>query len=288
MRTFMALVIGAALIGGCHDPSVVGPGDSPPAAPRGVRSVTGDHEVFLSWLPNTESDVVGYSIYVGDCPGGPGCLYDPIGSTRAAATPPERESFVVTSLANGQLRYYAVSAVDRAGNESELSYDVVFDTPRPEGVDLQLSNALTDTLHAGYDFSAYAVVPYHDPDVDIFYGSSDGQSLMLAPFLDTEIQDAGYASTLDAVDYAPTAGWSPSGTVELIVGHCYVVRTRDAGYDHYGKFRVTALTSSRVTVDWAYQVDPGNPELRARPASPAPRVPRSLAWPGAAVATAAP
>ena len=283
MRTFMALVIGAALIGGCHDDSVVGPHDtSPPAAPRGVRSVTGDHEVFLSWLPNTEPDVTGYHIYIGDCPGGPGCLYDPIGATR-------QTSFVVTPLPNGQTRFFAVSAIDRAGNESELSLDVVFDTPRPEGVDLQLSNAVSDTLHAGYDFSAYAIVPYHDPGVDIFYGSSGGQSLMVAPYLDTEIQDVGYASSLDAVDYAPTAGWSPSGTVELIVGHSYVVRTRDGGYDHYAKFRVTALASSRVMMDWAYQVDPGNTELRARPASPAPRVPRPLPWPvPAVVATAVP
>jgi hypothetical protein len=50
------------------------------------------------------------------------------------------------------------------------------------------------------------------------------------------------------------------------VGHCYVVWTRD---DHYAKFRVTDIQPAaggvpdRVVFDWAYQVDPGNRELRA-------------------------
>ena len=268
MRTVIGFFLGALLLAGCNDDRVVAP-RARPAAPRGVRSVTGDHQVFLSWLANTESDVVGYRVYASDC-GDLSCPYDPIGSTPTT-------SFVVTGLVNGQTWYYAVAAIARDGRESELSFDNVFDTSRPEGTGLVLSNYRSDSLHAGYDFSDYTVRSYSNPLVDIFYSNSSGQALMIAPFADTEIQDAGYATTLDAVDFAPADGWSPTGTVELISGHCYVVWTND---NHYAKFRVTSLTSTRVVVDWGYQVAQGNRELRSRPAAgtTAPRTRRAGAW----------
>ena len=59
-----------------------------------------------------------------------------------------------------------------------------------------------------------------------------------------------------------TQGWSPSGTVEAVVGHNYVVWTRD---NHFAKFRVTAVSATTVTLDWAYQLDPGNQELAVTP-----------------------
>lgn len=248
---FVALL--AVLAAGCddHNPSSVRD-LNPPAAPRGVFSVTGDTEVQLNWLPNTEGDVAGYRVYESPCASGPGCPYDRIGTTGAT-------SFVVSPLTNGVTRYYAVSAFDAAGNESELSFDTVFDTPRPEGFGLALTNYLDDPAHAGYDFSAYVVRAFDATGTDVYFGVQGGANLMFAPFTDTEIQDAGYASSLDAVDFAPTAGWSPSGTAEAVAGHCYVVRI----VDHYAKFRVTAVNGTQVTVDWAYQIDPGNRELKA-------------------------
>jgi hypothetical protein len=268
MRTILSLMIGLVLIAGCDDDHTTGPRSIPPAAPRGLHSTTGDHQVLLTWLPNTERNIT-YRIYIGDC-GGVGCPYDPIGASSTA-------SFVVTGLANGQTRYFAVSAVNSEGRESELSYDTVFDTPRPEGTGLVLSSYLADSAHAGLEFSTLTVRSYTSALIDVFYGTSGIQPLMYAPFSDTEIQDAGYASSLDAVDFAPTAGWSPTGTVELIAGHCYLVWTRD---DHFAKFRVTSVTSSRVVIDWAYQVDPGNRELNAHApvSAAAQRVRRAAAW----------
>jgi hypothetical protein len=257
------------LLAGCHDSST-GPGDLPPAAPRGVYSITGDHEVFLSWLENTESDVAGYKIYEGPCERGGDCPYDPIATTTV-------NRYVVTGLTNGATRYYAVTAFDRHGNESPLSDDAVFDTPRPEGFGRMLSNYLQDSTRSGFDFSADAVRPYRDQATDMFFGSSNGLSMMFSAFTDVQIQDAGFASSLDAVDFAPLSGWSPSGGVEVVVGHCYVVWTQQD--DHYGKFRVTAVTPSQVQLDWAYQIDPGNRELRARPARRGgPRVSRPVVW----------
>ena len=108
-----------------------------------------------------------------------------------------------------------------------------------------------------------------DPPADIFFGyyvDTTGfiHQQIFVPDYSTDIQDAGYVSSLDAVDFAPESGWSPSGTVEAVAGHAYVVWTRD---NHYAKFRVTAVGPTQVMLDWAYQIDPGNRELKAGPAA---------------------
>jgi hypothetical protein len=272
-KRLMLIAIAGALIAGCHDDNPVVVRDvTPPAAPRGFYSVTGDHQVYLHWLDNTESDVAGYRIYQGDCASGPSCPYTAVGMTTG-------NSFTVSGLANGVTKYYAVAAYDRAGNESDLSYEDVFDTPRPEGFDAQLTNFVDQPAAAGWDFSAYSVRPSGDPATDMYFGYNGTTYLMFVPDYGTDIQDAGYASTLDAVDFAPISGWSPTGTVELIEGHCYVVWTRD---DHYAKFQVTSITPpgpatpARVRFDWAYQVDPGNRELRNRPVKGT--GPRPVTW----------
>ena len=261
------LVLAAVALTGCVDDTTAPRDVTPPAAPRGVFSVTGDGQVTLRWFANTESDVVGYRIYEAPCASGSSCPYDRVGTTSAT-------QFVVTGLANGITRFYAVSAVDRAGNESPLSLDAVFDTPRPAGT-ATLNNFASSASGSEWDFSAFGTRAYPDSTADILYGNNGIIHEMFAVNFDTNIQDAGYASSLDAVDFAPLSGWSPTGSVELIVGHCYVVWTRD---DHYAKFRVSGLSSSQATFDWAYQTDTGNPELHARPAHHGAPVPRPIVW----------
>lgn len=261
------LVLAALGLAGCDD-STTGPRDvTPPAAPRGLFSVTGDGQATLRWLANTESDVSGYRLYEAPCATGTDCPYDRIGATSGT-------QFVVAGLANGVTRFYAVSAVDRAGNESPLSVENVFDTPRPAG-SAAINNFVNGTAGAGWDFSAFTAKSSADPTVDVFYGFNGSVHQMFTPDVLTNIQDAGYASSLDAVDFAPNAGWSPTGSVELILGHCYIVWTRD---DHYAKFRVTGLSATLVSFDWGYQTAAGNPELHARPARPDSPAPRPVAW----------
>jgi hypothetical protein len=249
-------VMSLALVG-CNDSSTsttAPPADvTPPDAPRGLYSTTGDGQVLLRWLPNNERDLAGYRIYQSPCASGPDCPYDRVGSTAAA-------QFAVTGLNNGVTRFYAVAAVDQAGNESPLSFEDIFDTPRPAGSTV-LGNFVNSPVGAGWDFSAFSSKSSDDPATDIFFGYNGAVYQMFTKDVLTDIQDAGYATSLDAVDYAPDGGWSPSGTAELIPGHCYLVWTRD---DHYAKFRVTGLSPNVVSIDWAYQTDPGNPELHAR------------------------
>ena len=271
----LGLLAALVAITGCLDDRVTSPRDvTPPAAPRGVSSVTGDQVVYLQWLENTEADVAGYRVYEAPCASGPGCPYSLVGATTGT-------TFTVTGLVNGATRYFAVAAYDVAGNESDLSYQTIFDTPRPEGFDRFLNNYLGAPVTAGWDFTAFAVRPWDDARTDMFFGTNGATFQMFVPDYQTDIQDAGWASSLDAVDYAPTGGWAPSGTVELIPGHCYVVWTRD---DHYAKFRVTQIVPAsgpnpaRVVFDWAYQVDGGNRELKLRRVKSSQTGPRPIEW----------
>jgi hypothetical protein len=271
-KFWIAPIAALVLLAGCQDDqTVIVPTDAtPPAAPRGLVSVTGDGQVLLDWLPNTEPDVAGYRIYIGTCPDGPSCPYDRVGATTGT-------SFTVSGLTNGTTRYYAVAAYDRAGNESPLSYENIFDTPRPEGFGQVLTDATAGPATAGYDFSAFRSRPWDDPLTDVYFSSS-GSMRMIAPFADTQVQDAGYASTLDAVDFAPTAGWSPTGTVELIAGHCYVVQiSQSSTVRNYAKFRVISVSPGSVVFDWAYQTAVNNRELKSEPVrSNVPRVRRAV------------
>ncbi|MGH7730715.1 MAG: hypothetical protein ACRENJ_05620 [Candidatus Eiseniibacteriota bacterium] len=273
MRAIGIILLATLVLGGCrNDPT--GPRDlTPPAAPRGLYTVTGDQTVYLGWLENTEPDVAGYRIYEAPCASGSSCPYERVGSTGST-------TFTVTGLTNGVTRYYAVAAYDFAGNESDLTYETIFDTPRPEGIGAIVSSYLSSPAVSGWDFSAARVRAFDDPATDMFYGHNGSTLNMFVPDFQTDIQDAGYATSLDAVDFAPNGGWSPTGSVELIQGHCYVVWTRD---NNYAKFRVTSVVAQpsgppRVQFDWAYQVDSGNPELRARPVRPEGATRRPIAW----------
>jgi len=269
----VTLILATVGLAGCRDEATAPRDLTPPAAPRGLYTVTGDNTVYLSWYDNTEPDVVGYRIYESPCETGPSCPYDRIGTS-------QDNTFTVTGLANGVTRYFAVAAYDRAGNESDLTYETIFDTPRPEGFAAHISSYVTSPSIAGWDFSAARVRPWNDASTDVFYGANGTSLQMFAPDFDTDIQDAGYAATLDAVDFAPNSGWSPTGSVELVEGHCYVVWTRD---NHYAKFRVTAIlpqTSAPPVVefDWAYQVAAGNPELKARRVQGGASGRRAITW----------
>ncbi len=286
-RFLLPLLALGILVGGCHDST--SPRDtSAPAAPRGLYGVTGDGRVTLHWVGNSEPDLAAYRIWINEasCSGGTDCTYRRIDEI-AASPAGQYVEYVVTGLTNGELRFFAVSALDRAGNDSPLTYDDVWDTPRPAGTGKVVTNYLRAPGTAGYDFSAYqsgggGVLDWTDAATDMFYGRYVDNSgfvyqQIFVPDYATNIQDAGFATTLDAVDFAPDVadGWSPSGTVEAVPGHCYVVWTRD---NHFAKFRITAADSSRVAFDWAYQTDPGNRELRAQRAPREGAARRPIVW----------
>lgn len=250
------LVVAGGLWSGCDESTRPSTDRMPPSSPAAVTSITGDGEVILEWYPNGEWDLAGYRIYRNDQAEG---MYERIGWVPAGV-----ETYVDRDVRNGLTYWYAVSAVDQDGNESELSRNEVFDTPRPEGRGAVLTEYSFDPRYCAWDFSTYSVVDYQDLAADMAYVLDQTGAWMLA--LDvpnaplTEIQDMGYHASMDDISWAPIDGWSPTGAVELIPGHVYVVLTRD---DHFAKFRVTDLTTDRVQFDWAYQIDRQNRELWA-------------------------
>jgi hypothetical protein len=249
--TCWLLLIGLVLLVlGCEEERCcLRPDYTPPAIPRGVTSVTGDWEVYLYWYPNNEPDLAGYNVYVGSSAEG---YYTLIASTPSA-------NFVDREVTNGRTYFYAVSAYDYDGNESELSTDLVFDTPRPEGWGARLWDFHTFPQDAGYNFATQLILPYTDGRADIYFEVDRGLPFIWRGNVHTDIQDFGYTYSLDDIDYAPEFGWIQMDWLELVEGHSYIVWTDD---NHFAKFRVTGIGSDYITFDWAYQVDPGNPELK--------------------------
>ncbi|MDZ7289504.1 MAG: hypothetical protein ONB44_19060 [candidate division KSB1 bacterium] len=256
--TAQVSLIGLWVLIGCEPQPFPSENDfEPPAVPRGVTSTTGDRQVLLSWYPNGERDLAGYHVYRSNSERG---NYHHIAATRST-------TFVDHDVLNGRTYYYAVSAYDFAGNESDLSDELIFDTPRPAGYGVRLFDFAYLPQSAGYDFSNYKVQDYRDNNTDIFfeYHEHSGGMLMNVANQDTDIQDFGYTESLDDVDYAPSKGWSPRGSVECIVGHSYVIWTAD---NHFAKIRVVTVNPDFVEFDWAYQIAMGNPELLVHTAKP--------------------
>lgn len=253
MKPLSSTLFALLLVAGCeelHEIDTV-----PPAAPRGIRTVSLDNAVEIQWLENTEPDVAGYKIWVSDQFDG---RYELLATTNDTR-------FLDVGARNGVTSYYALSAYDFERNESELSTDVAYDTPRPEGYNVLLAEYRFDPTRGGYDFSTYSVGYYNDDYTDLFFEYSSGRAWLLV-WDDTDVQDMGYTGSIDEISSAPVNGWAPSKSAEAIPGHTYVVWTWD---DHYAKVRVREVTSSRVVFDWAYQTALGNTELRQH--KPVPR-----------------
>ena len=227
---------------------------TPPSPPTNLRTITGDNRVDIDWDKNPERDVAGYNVYYAYSYNG---KYTLIGTT-------QNTYFVDNGASNGTTYYYAVTAFDFNGNESDLSKDVIYDTPRPEGFSQAIFDYNKVPNNAGYNFKNYLVVPYNDASADMFFENYNGQ-YYLDVWKDSDIQDMGQTTDIYDVSTAPTGGWVPLQTgdnikyTKAIVGHTYVIWTND---NHYAKVRISSITSDRMIFDWAYQTVEGNRELK--------------------------
>ncbi len=236
----------------CHEDDYYYEEDyTPPPVPNGVYSVTGDESVRLYWNPVCAYDFAGYRVWRGYSETG---YYYLIGETPSAY-------FVDWDVSNGNTYYYAVSAYDTWGNESALSDELVFDTPRPEGYGERVYTVEGYPNDAGYDFSCYCVVPYDDEYADVFFGYDDSSDTyyMQSTGTDTDLLIYGPTTDLTDVDWAPETGWLSGGSVDLYEGYSYLVWTWD---NHFAQVRITCLCGDYIKFDWSYQTDEGNPELR--------------------------
>ena len=225
---------------------------TPPAPPTGITVLNGDNRVDLNWNQNYENDLAGYNVYYSDSYNG---RYTLIGSSN-------NTSFVDYDAANGNTYYYAVTAYDYNGNESDLSHDVIYATPRPEGYDQSIFDFHRYPDLAGYTFNDYSVVPYNDQSTDFFFGTySNSDSIMV--WYDSDIRDMGPTQDIYDIPFAPTSGWNPNKSEVAIPGHTYVIWTWD---NHYAKVRISNATSNRIVFDWSFQLVQGNRQLKPRQA----------------------
>jgi hypothetical protein len=249
-------------VAGCsdEDPVVcVGGEDTPPFPPDGVFSITGNKVVTIYWNANWEEDLAGYAVFRNDQPDG---YYTHIADVDWDAFCDDQNSLVCyddTNLNNGQTYFYAVLAFDEAGNESDLSFELVHDTPRPEGTNLELYSFMgQNSDQSGYDFSSLtgAAQPDTSSSTDIYFGVEGTVNTIFTSRGDeVMIQDYGLID-LEGVDWAPKSGWAPSGRAEAIIGHSYIVQIQkdgNPGAFNYAKIFVSAVSPTLVRLDWAYQ-----------------------------------
>ena len=88
-----------------------------------------------------------------------------------------------------------------------------------------------------------------------------------------EFYGSGPVGDLTDIDWAPDQVYSPL-PIDALVGWGYVFEMSGGdAFARYGAVRVTHVGQDFLILDWAYQTDPGNPELvvggGVRAASPA-------------------
>jgi len=184
-------------------------------------------------------------------------------------------SFLVGNLANGRPLCFGVSAVSIEGFESLWS-PLRNDTPRPDGHNVLLTALDADATRAGFRFWLDAnndhlagplelglVGSGSSATVDFRVVRNAGVAYLEPVRTGATVQeyDSVTVEALTSIDLAPDGGYARTA-VRAIPGHGYVFQMLESdGYYRYGAVRVSAVGSDYVIVDWAYQTDPGNPEL---------------------------
>ena len=258
-----------------------GPGVTP-EAPTTLSSTSLDGAIALVWSDNpfrNDPDIfANYRVYstsfdidTGDC----GSDFEVEGTTVA----PE---FLVGALANGVPRCFTVTAVSVDGLESDRS-PLRGDTPRFESRNIALAAAPVTANNSGFRFwddlnnngsveldELGLVGSANSPDIDFFVDRDGEGALFLTPVrpgTGVEYYDeADPVQDLTSIDVAPDVTFRTT-PIEAVPGFGYVFEM-EAGDDlpRYGAVRIQHVGSTFLILDWAYQPDPGNPELIVRPA----------------------
>ncbi len=243
-------------------------------APTSLSSTSLDGAVALLWSDNPfTSDPQGFSQYrvysvdfdldAGLC----GINWALEGTTVA----PE---FLAGALANGAPRCFGVSAVSIEGWESLWS-PIRDDTPRPDARNVVMFARQVDVTQSGFRFwrdqnqdglteraelgqigSGAAL------DVDFSVERDGSGRFFFTPVrAGTGVVGTGPVADLTSIDVAPTGVYGTS-PIEIQPGQGYVFEMDGGdGFARFGSIRAAHVGQEFVIFDWAFQTDPGNPEL---------------------------
>ena len=281
-----ALILVAAACGD-DDDGPNGPGVTPDA-PTTLSSTSLDGAIALVWSDNPFQDnpdiFANYRVYstsfdidAGEC----GSEFAVEGTTVA----PE---FLVAALANGVPRCFTVTAISVDGLESDRS-PLRGDTPRFDSRNIALSAAPVTANNSGFRFwddlndngsveldELGVVRTASSPDIDFFVDRDGNGDLFLTPVrAGTGVEyydEADPVQDLTSIDFAHDLsgeGGYRTSAIQALPGFGYVFEMDGGdGFVRYGAVRVQHVGTTFLILDWAFQTDPGNPELLVRPAPP--------------------
>jgi len=184
--------------------------------------------------------------------------------------------FIAGALPNGQPRCFAVTAVSSEGYESLWS-PIRADTPRPDARNIVLYSSDVALAQSGFRFwkdlnNDFLVQPNElglvgsgsAPDIDFVVERNGVSGLRLRPVrAGTGVEFYGTAPVGDLtdIDWAPNQVYSTL-PIDARVGWGYVFEmSAGDAFARYGALRISHVGQDFIIVDWAYQTDPGNPEL---------------------------
>ncbi|HEU5042211.1 MAG TPA: hypothetical protein VFT84_15385 [Gemmatimonadales bacterium] len=268
------------LLAACSDDGPgTGPGDAPDT-PASLTSTSLDGAIALVWTDNAyqsdPSNFQNYRVY--------STLYDLDNDQcendwllEGTTVAPE---FLAGALANGVPRCFHVTAVSVDGIESGRS-PVRSDTPRPDSRNIALSAVQSQTAGSGFRFwddlnddgavqsaELGLVRDGTSGAIDFFVDRDGSGDLFLTPVrAGTGVEyydDNDPVEDLTSIDFAEDREYRTSGIL-AIPGYGYVFEMDGGdGFLRYGAVRVTHVGQTFLIMDWAFQTDPGNPELIVR------------------------
>jgi hypothetical protein len=184
--------------------------------------------------------------------------------------------FRVAALSNGVPKCFGVSAISIEGFESLWS-PLRADTPRPDARNVALTVRQVTDPTSGFRYwrdldgdgraqgsELGRVVPGSAAEADFAVERDATGRIFLTPIRNgTRIALYGSRAIADLtdIDLAPATGYSRVA-LEAVPGWGYVFET-DGGdqFLRYGALRVSHVGRDLIIFDWAFQTDPGNPEL---------------------------
>ncbi len=243
-------------------------------APTSLSSTSLDEAVALFWSDNAfasdPSAFSRYRVYSADFDLDTGLC----GINWALEGTTVAPEFLAGVLTNGAPMCFGISAVSIEGWESLWS-PIKDDTPRPDARNVVVWTSQADVSQSGFRF-------WRDLDLDGLaqltelgrIGSGTASDIDFSVERDgtgrvffqpvragTGVLTFGQVNDVTSIDIAPNTVYG-TGQVEVLPGHGYVFEMDGGdGFARFGAIRATHVGQDFVLLDWAFQTDPGNPEL---------------------------